>query len=176
MATAALWITYLVAFAALMVWVVARQVRERTLTVRSATALPAAFAVAAFVLDHSLLHRLTTPLAVAFLALGLLTGAATGMIRASTMAVRRVGLSMVTRGNRRTVAWWVVSLLVRVGLVVGSGSLGVREGAGEAMLFLAVTLGVQNAALAWRAGLLGRPVAAAVPVAGVEVPRFEEVR
>ncbi len=178
MTTAAIWIVYLVAFAALLVAVIARQVRERTLTVRSAMALPAAFAVAAFVLDHTMLHRLASPLAAAIFVLGLLAGAATGLIRAGTMAVRRVGETMVTRGNGRTVAWWVVSLLIRVGLVVGAGSLGLREGAGEAMLFLAVTLGVQNAALAWRAGLLGRaaPVATAVPVAATEVPRFEEVR
>ncbi len=171
MATAALWIAYLLGFAAFLATVVARQVRQRTLTLSRAMALPAIFALAGVVADHGLLHRLAAPFAAGIFALGLLAGAATGLIRAGTMAVRRVGETMVTRGNGRTVAWWVLSLLIRVGLVLGAGSLGIHEGLGESMLFLAVTLGVQNAALAWRAGLLGR-----VTPASPDLPMVEEVR
>jgi hypothetical protein len=81
--------------------------------------------------------------------------AALGVARAHTMGVRRGSSNtIITKGNGWTMMWWGISIAVRVGMAVGLGFLGIKEGVGEAMLFAAVTIGIQNAWLAYRGGLL----------------------
>jgi hypothetical protein len=146
------WLEYTALGVIVLVVVVTRQLRERELTPRLFV-LPVLFVVLAFN-DDKLAHRLASPAALGMLAFGLVLAAATGVARAWTMRIRRVGGRVLTKGNGRTLALWFVTLLVRIGEVAAAYALGVPEGTGEAMLFAAATFAAQGAALTWRAGLL----------------------
>ncbi len=145
---------YGVLIAAFLVFVIGRQIGERTVPVKRLIVMPAAFAVLALVLDHELGHRLSSPPALAAFAVGIALGVLLGFIRAGTMTVRRTGDALVTRGDRRTLLWWIISIAVRIGGIVLLARFGIHEGTGEGLLFAAATIGAQNLAVARRAGLL----------------------
>ncbi len=160
--------TYTVIGLAFLVLVITMQVRERRRTRRGLVMLPAAFVVLAPMVDHTAAHRLAEPLALVLLVAGVAVAAAVGFARATTMAVRRDGAAIVTRGTRRTVALWLVTIAVRVGMALLSYALGVPEGAAEGLFFAAATIATQNLVLARRAGLIGatRPAAVALERVG----------
>jgi uncharacterized membrane-anchored protein len=140
---------------ALIVLIIIRQIGERTWTTRRLVVFPLIFVVAAILNGTTMGHDLASALGVTAFAVGLVLAAALGVARAHTMGVRRgSGNTIVTKGNGWTMMWWGISIAVRVGMAVGLGFLGIREGVGEAMLFAAVTIGIQNAWLAYRGGLL----------------------
>lgn len=160
------WLEYTALGVIVLVVVVARQLREREVSPQRLFVLPLIFVVIAFT-DHSLAHRLASVTAVGLLAFGLVLAAATGVARAWTMRLRRVGGRVLAKGNGRTLTLWFVTLLVRVGEVALAYAVGVPEGTGEALLFAAATFAAQGAALAWRAGLWGSaPAVAPAPVDG----------
>jgi len=153
---------------ALVTFMVWRQTRERRVTPRGLVVLPLVFVAIGVLADKDMPHRLDSPLALALLVLGLLLAGALGVLRATTMTVRRDGRALVTRGTRTTVVWWIVTLAVRIGVVLLAYRLGVAEQLGEAMLFVAVTFGVQNAIVAARGGLFSAaptPAATGAPAA-----------
>ena len=148
------WVIYAVIVVVVLPSLVARQLRQRELSLARIAVLPAAFVVVGFVADHELVHRLSSAPALAMVAAGLVVAGVTGVARAATMRVWRVGGTVLTKGNGLTVALWVATILVRVGEVAAAYALGIPEGAGVAMLFAAATFGAQGLALAWRGGLL----------------------
>jgi hypothetical protein len=140
---------------ALMVWIISRQVGERTWSVRRLVMFPLIFVVVAVINSHDLGKDLAGGLAVTLFVGGLVLAVVLGLCRAHTMGVRPgTGNTIVTTGNWRTITWWIVSIGVRVGLALMAGALGVHESTAEAMLFAAVTIGIQNVWLARRGGLL----------------------
>jgi hypothetical protein len=141
---------------ALLVWVISRQLGERSWTTRRLVMMPLIFVVVAVLNGKTMGHDLDTGLAIGAFATGLVLAVVLGVARARTMEVRPgANGTIVTRGNRWTIAWWIVSIVVRVGMGVALGFLGIHEGTAEAMLFAALTIGVQNLWLARRGGLLG---------------------
>ena len=135
--------------------VIVRQIGERTWTPRRLVIFPLIFVVAAVLNGRTMGQDLHSVLAVAAFVMGLVVAGALGVARAHTMGVRRgTANTLVTKGNGWTMMWWGISIAVRVGMGVGLGFLGIKEGIGEAMLFAAVTIGIQNAWLAYRGGLL----------------------
>jgi len=141
---------------ALLIWIISRQVGERTWTPRRLAIMPLVFVAVAIVNGRTLGHDLAHGLGVALFAGGLVVAVLLGLARAATMAARPgPDGTVVTRGGGWTVALWLVSIAVRVGLAFGATALGAPEGVAEAMLFVAVTFGAQNLVVARRGGLLG---------------------
>jgi hypothetical protein len=141
------------ALIALIIW---RTLGERTWTVRRLVIFPAIFVVVGVLNGGGALgHHLTSAPGLAAFVVGAVLAAVFGVARASTMGVRRAaGNTLVTKGGGWTMLWWVISIAVRIGMIIGLGYLGVKEGVGEVYLFAAVTIGAQNLWLAWRGGLL----------------------
>jgi hypothetical protein len=145
-------------------WTITMQVIRKNVSVKRLVLLPAGFTVLALVSDHGWTQRLQTPIALAFLGLGLLLAVGMGFLRSATMRVWRAETGWVSQGGRLTVVTWLATIAVRVAVMLLAVRVGAPEGAGEIMLFVAVTLAAQNLFIAKRAGLLGRTAApAAVP-------------
>ncbi|GAA5189472.1 hypothetical protein GCM10023322_42400 [Rugosimonospora acidiphila] len=143
-----------------LVWVIRRQMAERQLTTRRMLAMPLILIVIGLVTDKTLFHRLDSATALVLLATGLVIGAVSGAARAATQHISWRGGVVYTRGTRWTMVLWLATVLVRVGMAALGSVLHAPEGSGEVLIFLAVTLGVQNLLLARRAGLTlsGAPV------------------
>lgn len=141
---------------ALLVWIISRQVGERTWTPRRLVIMPLIFVVVAIASGRSLGHDLSGALGIGLFAGGLVLAVVLGLARAATMGVRPgPDNTVVTRGTGWTMGLWLLSIAVRVALAIGAAKIGAPEGTAEAMLFAAVTIGAQNAVVAWRGGLLG---------------------
>jgi hypothetical protein len=139
-----------VAFAA---FVIHRQTRRRAVTPRDLVILPAWFVILSVLADHTMVSRLGSAVAAGFFAAGVLFAVAMGVARAATIRVWRTEAGLLCEGSWRTGVLWVATIAVRVAVFVLAAKAGAAEGAGEAMLFVAVTLGTQNLVLARRAGL-----------------------
>jgi hypothetical protein len=149
-------IAYVVVGVAFVAFVISRQIRLRRVTVRGLAILPAWFVGIATVSDHTLLHRLTASgVAGGFFLAGVLLAAVMGLARSTTLRVWKTAEGTFCQGGWRTGALWVLTIALRVGMFLVAAKAGAREGGGEAMLYVAVTLGVQNLMIARRAGLLG---------------------
>lgn len=150
------YLLYGVVGVALLVWIISRQVGERTWTTRRLVILPLIFVVVAALSAKTMGQDLASGRAIMVFVGGLVLAVVLGFARAHTMAVRLgAANTIVTTGNRWTITWWIVSIAVRIGIAAGAGLLGVHEGTGQAMLFAALTIGTQNVWLARRGGLLG---------------------
>jgi hypothetical protein len=144
-------------------WTITMQVIRKSVSVKRLVLLPAGFTVLALVSDHGWTQRLSSPVAVAFFGLGLLLAIGMGLVRSATMRVWRTESGWVSQGDLRTVATWFATIALRVAVMLVATRSGAPEGAGEIMLFVAVTLAAQNLIIARRSGLLGgaaRPAAA----------------
>jgi hypothetical protein len=139
-----------VAFA---VFVIHRQIRRRAVTPRDLILLPVWFIVLSVLADHTMVGRLGSPVAVACFAAGVAFAVAMGIARAATIRVWRTATASYCEGGWLTGTLWVATIAVRVAMFMLAAKWGAREGAGEAMLFVAITLGSQNLILARRAGL-----------------------
>ncbi|GIL26700.1 hypothetical protein [Actinocatenispora comari] len=140
----------------LLIWIISRQVGERTWTTRRLVIMPLIFVVVAVINGRTLGHDLSTGLSIGLFAAGLVLAVVLGLARAATMATRPGSdNTVVTRSNWWTIVLWLVSIAIRVGLAFGAASLGAPEGIAESMLFAAVTIGAQNLVVARRGGLLG---------------------
>jgi hypothetical protein len=140
----------------LLIWIIYRQVGERTWTTRRLVIMPLIFVVVAVINGRTLGHDLSTGLSIGLFVAGLVLAVVLGLARAATMAVRPGSdNTVVTRSSGWTIGLWLVSIAVRVGLAFGAASLGAPEGIAESMLFAAVTIGAQNLVVARRGGLLG---------------------
>jgi hypothetical protein len=145
-------------------WVITMQVVRKNVTTKRLVVLPAGFTVLALTSDHSWPGRLHTATALAFFGLGLLLAVVMGFVRAATIRVWRTGTGWVSQGGWLTVATWLATVAVRVAVLLLATHLGAAEGAGEVMLFVAVTLAAQNLSVARRTGLLGRTASPAASV------------
>jgi hypothetical protein len=150
-----------IAFAA---FVINRQVRQRRVTRAGLVILPAWCLVLAVLVDHRMVERLGTPVAVGFFALGVGFAVAMGFARSRTLRVWSAPDGPRCEGGWQTGALWVATIAVRVALFVLAARLGAGEGEGEAAVFIGVTIAVQNLIIARRAGLLRR-VSSETPVA-----------
>jgi hypothetical protein len=148
-----------VAFAA---FVISRQVRRRAVTPRSLVVLPVWFLILSILADHRMVYRLDSAVAIGFFAIGVAFAVAMGFARAATLRVWPSETGPMCEGTWRTGALWVATIAVRVGVFVLAAKFGAHEGTGEAMVFVAATIGVQNALLARRAGLFA-PAAVRTP-------------
>jgi hypothetical protein len=144
------------AFAAL---VISRQVRRRAVTPRGLIILPAWFLILSVLADHRMVSRLHSTAAIGFFVAGIALACAMGVARSATLRVWSTENGPMCEGGWRTGALWIATIAVRVGMFLLAAKLGAHEGAGEAMVFVAVTLGVQNLLVARRAGLLATATA-----------------
>ncbi|MFC5064587.1 hypothetical protein [Actinomycetospora atypica] len=105
----------------------------------------------------------------ALLVVGLVVGAATGLLRAATVSLWVQDGRVLTRGHWGTAALWVVGIGVHVGLDLLAGVVAPSAGAVDAssiLLFVGVSLGAQ--------GLVTMQRARALPGAPARV--FQSVR
>lgn len=148
-------------------WVIRRQMVERRLTTTRMLTIPILLIVLGLAEDSSAFDRLNSPTALALLVGGLLVGAIGGAARAASQKlIWRQGV-VYTRGTGWTMVLWLATVLVRVGMAALGAALHAPEGTGEILLFLGVTLVVQNLLLARRAGV---PILGAAPAAGRSTP------
>jgi hypothetical protein len=150
---------------AVLVLVVRRQMALRPINPGSMMRVPAILLVIGLVSDRTLLDRLNSPAGALLLVAGLLIGVAGGVARGlSQRLIWREGV-VYTRGTRWTLVLWLATVLLRVGMAALGAAVHAPEGTGEVLLFLAVTLGVQNLLLMRRAGLsfVNRPTAGPAP-------------
>lgn len=136
-----------------LVWVIRRQMTERRLSTTRMLTIPVLLVLIGLVQDSTMFDKLTSPTAILLLVGGVLIGAIGGVARAASQRlIWRDGV-VYTRGTGWTMALWVATVLVRVGMAALGSALHAPEGTGEILLFLGVTLMVQNLLLARRAGL-----------------------
>ena len=90
-------------------------------------------------------------LSVGLLAIETLAAAALALYRAYTVRIWREGGTVWRQGTWQTVLAWVVSIGLRVGLIAAGTAMGVAQSKGGIMVFLGLTLLVQNAVVSWRA-------------------------
>jgi hypothetical protein len=91
------------------------------------------------------------------LVVGLATGAGFGLLRGTQMHVWMIGDNPMRKGNAITLVLWVVGIAIHLLIdVVGTAVASVPSGLGSAslLLYLAVTLGVQQAVVGERANRL----------------------
>jgi hypothetical protein len=146
---------------AVLVWVVRRQMSERRVGARRAFTIPVLMVIIGLVTDKSLADRLSSPTGLGLLAAGIVIGVGMGVARALSQRLYwRDGVAYV-RGTGWTLALWLGTVALRIGMAALGAVLHAPEGTGEILIFLAVTLAVQNVVLMRRAGL---------PLSGVMAP------
>jgi hypothetical protein len=148
-------------------WTITMQVIRKSVSVKRLVLLPAGFTVLAVASDHGWTQRLSSPITVFFFGLGLLLAVGMGLVRSATMKVWRAEAGWVSKGGPLTVATWFATIALRVAVMLVAVQAGAPEGAGEIMLFVAVTLAAQNLVIAKRAGLLGHATRPAPVRAGL---------
>ncbi|GAA2126385.1 hypothetical protein [Actinomadura napierensis] len=145
---------------AVLALVLYRQLRSRPVGERRLYTLPAVLAVIG-VAQGGLLDQAHAGLSVALLAVEAVTAVAFGALRAVTVRLWRADDGELwRRGTAWTLAAWLVSILSRVGFLAAGHALGLKVGSSVFLVFLALTLIVQNLLVAWR----GRRLTAAAPV------------
>lgn len=102
--------------------------------------------------EGGLVDRAHPAVGGALLAAGIVLALAGGGLRAATVRVWRDGTgSLWRRGGAWTVAVWLLSLAARAGVIALGYAAGVRPGAGDILVFLGLSLLVQNLVVLWRA-------------------------
>lgn len=92
------------------------------------------------------------PLSVGLIVVEAFAALALAFYRAYTVRVWRDERGLLWgQGTWQTVVAWIVSIAVRIGLVGAGMLMGVTQGEGGILVFLGLTLLVQNAVVTWRA-------------------------
>ncbi len=147
-----------------LVWVIRRQMSERRVGARRAYTIPlimAVIGVVGLVNDKSHTDKLLSGTGLGLLAVGVVIGVGMGVVRALSQRLYwRDGVAY-TRGTGWTLALWLGTVALRIGMAALGAVLHAPEGTGEILIFLALTLAVQNVVLMRRAGL---------PLAGIAAP------
>ena len=140
---------------ALVVFIIYRQLSRQPLEGRRLVVLPLVLAVLGL---YNLSHKPPTMgAAVTALAISLASAVVLGLARGVSMRVWQEAGTVLRQGAPLTLALWVLSLVVRLGI----GALAQRSGVaqsvtvGELPLFLGVTLAAQNGVIWTRAQALG---------------------
>jgi hypothetical protein len=136
-----------------------RQLRARPVGERRLYTIPAVLAVIG-VAQGGLLDDAHPALSVALLAGELVAAVAFGVLRAVTVRLwRESDGELWRRGTGWTLAAWLVSILSRVGFLAAGHALGLKLGSNLFLVFLALTLIVQNLLVVWR----GRRITGTAP-------------
>ncbi|MDL4815867.1 hypothetical protein [Actinomadura opuntiae] len=136
---------------AVLALVLYRQLRARPVGERRLYTVPAVLAVIG-VAQGGLLDQAHMGPSVALLAGEAVAAVAFGALRAVTVRLWRAGDGELwRRGTGWTLAAWLVSILSRVGFLAAGHALGLKIGASAFLVFLALTLIVQNLLVMWRA-------------------------
>lgn len=136
-----------------------RQLRARPVGERQLYTVPAVLAVIGLA-QGGLLDAAHPALSAALLAGEAVAAVAFGALRAVTVRLwRESDGGLWRRGTGWTVAAWLVSILSRVGFIAAGHALGLKLGSNLFLLFLALTLIVQNLLVVWR----GRRVTGTAP-------------
>lgn len=153
---------YVVAGFAVLVLVVAGQLRQREFSPRRLLVMPVVFAAVGVLLDKQIGHELSSVSRIGFFVTGLAIAVVMGVPRGRTIHLWSEHGIVFTRGDWRTVGLWAATLVVRIALATVAAMFGLREGVGEAFVFVAATIAAQNVCVYIRAGRLGR-LATALP-------------
>jgi hypothetical protein len=147
-----------------LVWVVRRQMSERRVGARRVFTVPlimAVIGIASLVNDKPHADKLLSATGLGLLAVGLVIGVGMGVARALSQRLYwRDGVAYA-RGTGLTMALWLGTVALRIGMAALGAVLHAPEGTGEILIFLALTLAVQNVVLMRRAG---------IPLAAVGAP------
>ncbi|POM22696.1 hypothetical protein BTM25_49000 [Actinomadura rubteroloni] len=146
-------------------FVLSRQLSSRPLEEKSSFRVPLILA-AVGLFSGGLIDRDHLAMSVTLLVAGLVVALGSGVVRALTVRVWRAEDGTLWRGGTAwTLAAWVSSVLLRVGLVVAGHVTGAASEGGGLLLFLGLTLVVQNALVVYRARtLVPAPAVQAVAV------------
>ena len=134
--------------------VIVRQFQPKPVNPVRLAVVPLIFALIGLSAAGSLGHDLSGAAGRSFFAAGLAVGLVMGVVRGMTIKLEPRGAEVIAHGGPLTLALWIVTLLIRVGLGVAAARMGAREGKGEVFLFVALTLIVQNAYVIVRASRL----------------------
>ncbi|HEU5024800.1 MAG TPA: hypothetical protein VFV01_07740 [Spirillospora sp.] len=147
---------------AVLALVLYRQLRARPVGERRLYTLPAVLAVIG-IAQGGLLDDAHAALSVALLAAEAVAAIAFGVLRAVTVRLwREKDGALWRRGTGWTLAAWLVSILSRVGFLAAGHALGLKLGSSVFLVFLALTLIVQNLLVAWRGRRIGGTAPASV--------------
>ncbi|MFC0042148.1 DUF1453 domain-containing protein [Actinomadura rayongensis] len=146
-------------------YVLSRQLTARPLEEKSSFRVPLILA-AVGLFSGGLVDRDHIAVSVVLLVAGVVVALGSGVVRALTVRVWRDQDGVLWRGGTPwTLAAWVGSVLLRVGLVVVGHLTGAASEGSGLLLFLGLTLLVQNALVVYRARTLTVPAPAAKGVA-----------
>jgi len=146
-------------FVALFAWTIAMQVVRKSVTPKRLVMIPLGFGIAALANDRGWVQHLGSGGTLLFFGAGVAVAVGMGLVRAATIKVWSTEAGPVSKGGWLTVVTWFATVGVRVGIAVVAAEFGASEGAGEIMLFIALTIATQNVVIARRAGLFGNKAA-----------------
>jgi hypothetical protein len=136
---------------ALVAFVLYKQLQTRQVSAERAYTLPGIMMIIG-VVQGGLYDRTHPAASVALLAAGVVSALGLGAVRATTMKIWQDERgARWRRGTPLTLAAWVLSVAVRVGLIGIGYWAGMKAETGGLLLFLGLTLLAQNAVVAWRA-------------------------
>lgn len=132
--------------------VIARQLRPRAVSAGGRWWLVPAVMVVLAVRQGGLIDPAHKDAALALLAAEMATGAAMGVVWATTtrMWTDKDG-AIWAQGTSATIAVWAAGLAIRAGLYAIGAAAGVRQDAGSVLLAVALTLLIRTGILRWRA-------------------------
>ncbi len=130
-------------------FVLYRQVQKRPVNEGRVLLLPVVLAGVG-VAQGGLVDPHHQALSVALLAAEAVVAAALGLYRAYTVRIWREGGVLYRQGTWQTVLAWAVSIGLRVGLIAFGAGLGVKQSEGGILVFLGLTLLIQNTIVTWR--------------------------
>ncbi|MFD0684908.1 hypothetical protein [Actinomadura fibrosa] len=152
---------------AVLAFVLHRQMRARPLDERSLATIPIVMIIIGAA-QGGLADAAHPAVSVALLAAEAVAAVALGVWRAATVHLwRGPGGALWRRGTAWTAAAWTASIAIRAALIGAGYAAGVHPAAGAVLVFLGLTLLVQNLAVGLRARRMPAtvPVPAAVPAA-----------
>lgn len=140
---------------ALVLFIVYRQLSRQALEGRRLVVLPLVLAVLGL---YNLSHKPpSTGAALTALVISLVSAVMLGLARGASMRVWQESATILRQGVALTLALWILSFAVRLGIGALAQRAGVAQSVtlGELPLFLGVTLAAQNGVIWQRAQTLG---------------------
>jgi hypothetical protein len=133
-------------------WSLYRQLQVHPVTGASLVRLPIILGIVGAVVAGSSLFGLLRPPLLPFTLLSLIVGVAAGILRGFQVRTWQQAAQWFTQGTWLTVAIWLVMIAIKVAIGVVEGIAGIASGPtpGEILLFIALSLIVQNLILAYR--------------------------
>ena len=141
--------------AALVLFIIYRQLMTRPVEARQLVVLPLFLAVLGLINLNK--EPLATSAAVTALVASLASAVAFGLARGVSMRVWQDAGSVLRQGAPLTLALWIIAIALRIGIGALAHRAGVAQSVtfGELPLFLGVTLAAQNLVIWMRAQAIG---------------------